>query len=378
MNKIFAGNLYSLRQVNTVVAVLSACFMIFPIVFEKNLPKAGIYLVVSMVAMLLALYSKHKHNQHIQGKKVSNLLIYALIILFYTNAMMFGMYLGVWANPEKLAVTFMGFLICALFLFVNPPIFNLLLTLSMVIIFIISTILMKSPQNQIFDIVNVLIAGAISLIFTWYIVMHKLLAVLSAIKLEEERNSYYCQSTEDELTQLKNRRDFMQTFQRYFTDYRDSDKYLCLAIIDIDYFKNYNDYYGHPQGDECLRAIGNMLNLFGKKTGVYAARIGGEEFALLWFTQEMAEANDIVPQIRKQINDLNIPHARSKVAEYITISIGIYVTECGVLDNLRMMYELADQALYEAKTNGRNCAVIQSEAGRRQIIRADFGFTRAG
>jgi len=370
MNKTFASNLNSLRQVNMVVAILSACFMIFPIAFEKNLPKSGIYLLVAVIAALLTAYSKHKYNQHKQGKSASHSLIYALIILYYINTMLFGIFLGVWANPERLAVTFMGFLICALFLFVNPPVFNLSLTLSVVIVFILSTVLMKSPQNQLFDIVNVLIAGAISLIFTWYIVMHKLLAVLSASKLEEERNSYYSQSTVDELTQLKNRRDFIQTFQRFFADYRDSDKYLCLAIMDIDYFKNYNDHYGHPKGDECLRAIGSALNTLGKQTGVYTARIGGEEFALLWFVQESSGADNVVPQVQQHVRDLNIPHAKSKVSEYITLSMGIYVAECGVLDNTSVMYDLADKALYEAKTNGRNCAVIQSEDTARHLIKA--------
>lgn len=74
INKIFASNLYSLRQVNTVVAILTACFMAFPIVFEKNLPKAGIYFFVSVVATLLAVYSKYKQNQYKQGKKVRSVM----------------------------------------------------------------------------------------------------------------------------------------------------------------------------------------------------------------------------------------------------------------------------------------------------------------
>ena len=371
MNKIFWRNIFSLRTVNIVVAVMAFCFMLFPVVFEKDLPKAGIYLAVSAFAALLAVFSRRRYKRHNLGKHVSKSAVYALIILCYSNVILFGIYLGVWANPEKLAVTFMGFLICALFLFVNPPVFNLVLTLSAMAIFITSTVLIKSPQNWIFDIVNVIIAGVVSLIFTWYVAMYKLSAALSAGKLEEERNSYYNQSTVDELTQLKNRRDYMQTFQRYLTDYRDSDKYFCLAVIDIDFFKNYNDYYGHPKGDDCLRSIGGAFNDLCKTTGVYAARIGGEEFAMLWFEKEIDGLRNVVSQIQQRVSGLNIPHAKSKTAQNVTVSIGIYISECGAMDNTGVMYNLADDALYEAKKNGRNCAVIRSKDTEQYILKYD-------
>ncbi|MCL2100456.1 MAG: GGDEF domain-containing protein, partial [Fibromonadales bacterium] len=77
--------------------------------------------------------------------------------------------------------------------------------------------------------------------------------VLIANKLEDERNHYFDKSTIDELTQLKNRRDFMDTFKRYLSNYRQSDNFLCIAIMDIDFFKKYNDHYGHLAGDECLQ-----------------------------------------------------------------------------------------------------------------------------
>jgi len=248
-------------------------------------------------------------------------------------------------------------------MFANPPIFNSVLTLSAMTIFIISSVLLKSPQNWIFDIVNVLIAGAISFVFTWNIVMYKLGAVLSANKLQEERNNYYNQSMVDELTQLNNRRDFMQTFQRYLTDHRDTDKFLCLAIIDIDFFKNYNDYYGHPKGDECLRAMGGVLSELCKGTGIYAARIGGEEFVLLWFEQEKDRAVNVISDIQQRVNDLKIPHEKSKVAKFVTVSIGVYTAPCCALDDMGIiteMYSSADSALYEAKEKGRNRAVIKS------------------
>jgi PleD family two-component response regulator len=94
--------------------------------------------------------------------------------------------------------------------------------------------------------------------FNWYISKLRLGLEISANILEDERDKYFDQSTVDELTRLRNRRDFMQTFQRYISNYRPSDKWLCVAICDIDFFKNYNDHYGHPAGDDCMRNQGSL------------------------------------------------------------------------------------------------------------------------
>ncbi|MCL1866359.1 MAG: hypothetical protein FWF82_03000, partial [Oscillospiraceae bacterium] len=231
--RVFSRNLYSLRLVNSVVAGLAFCFTAFPVFIEKDFVKACAYLLVSLFALTMALYSRRKYKQHFAhkgGKKVGNVQIYVLMTMFYLNAIVFGIFIGVWSNPDKLAVTFMGFLICALFLFTNPPIFNLFLTVFALIMFIFSTVMTKTYENYVFDIANALFAGSIGLIFTWQVNLNKFLTAFSAGKLEEERNSYYNQSTVDELTGLKNRRDFMQTFSRYLTNYRDNDNFLCLAI----------------------------------------------------------------------------------------------------------------------------------------------------
>jgi diguanylate cyclase (GGDEF)-like protein len=183
---------------------------------------------------------------------------------------------------------------------------------------------------------------------------------LNESKLENERNSFYSLSTIDELTQLKNRRDFTQAFQRFLVNYRQSDNFLCIAIMDIDFFKNYNDHYGHPKGDECLRSVGNILNNLQNSMGIYAARVGGEEFALLWFEKDSANADNIPALVRQKMCELNIPHEKSTVAPYVTVSIGVQIVKCGVSDYTHTLYDLADKALYAAKNKGRNCAVVST------------------
>ena len=180
-------------------------------------------------------------------------------------------------------------------------------------------------------------------------------------ELEDERNHYFDKSTIDELTQLKNRRDFMDTFKRYLSNYRQTDHFLCIAVIDIDFFKNYNDYYGHIAGDECLVKLGNVLKELQESMKVYSARLGGEEFALLWFEEESNNVEKNALQIKQKIDELKIPHEKSEVSTYVTVSIGIYITECSVQkNNINELLNSADRALYEAKKNGRNQIVIDT------------------
>jgi diguanylate cyclase (GGDEF)-like protein len=354
MGKIFIRNLNSLRQANTIAAVMVGCYAIVPMVVNKDFIKAGIYLAAAIIALLLSLFTNYK----MQGALVSNRLIYVLTTVYYANIMLLGLYLGIWANPGQFAVTFMCIMICALALLVNPPLYNLCLTLISMGIFITVAVIFKPRGLWLTDICNLIFAGYISLFLNWQITKLRLGLELSANMLEDERNKYFDQSVIDELTQLRNRRDFMQTFQRYMSNYRNTDDWLCIAIADIDYFKNFNDHYGHPRGDDCLRAVGKVFNSLKDNLGVYTARVGGEEFALLWFEKDAASVNTVVHEVMKLIVEMKMPHEKSKVWPYVTLSIGIYVERCGSPNDMQTLYDFADKALYTAKTSGRNRAVI--------------------
>jgi diguanylate cyclase (GGDEF)-like protein len=142
------------------------------------------------------------------------------------------------------------------------------------------------------------------------------------------------------------------------SNYRTSDNWLCIAIIDIDFFKYYNDYYGHPKGDDCLRAVGRVLNGLKDSHDIYSARVGGEEFALLWFEREASHVNVVISQLQELIKELKIPHEKSKVLPYVSVSIGVFIEQCGASTDAQTMYDMADKALYTAKGSGRNCAII--------------------
>jgi len=357
LSSILSSNLLNLRQANTIFAAFAACFSVFTLLIDKAPFKAGIYLATAIIASLFAFYINYK----MQKEHVNNKFIYTITAFFYLNVMIFGIYLGVIANPDKLATIFLCFLICALLMFINPPLFNFFLTLGAMIVFIAFSIAHKTSEIWILDVINAMIAGIISLFFNWHISKLRLGLEISANMLEEERNKYHDQSIIDELTQLRNRRDFMHTFQRYLSNYRTSDDYLCVAICDIDFFKNYNDHYGHPMGDDCLRGVGRVFNSLKDSLGVYSARVGGEEFALLWFEQDVSHIDTVISHTANLINKLQIRHEKSKVSEYVTLSMGVYVERCGSSSDAKALYDLADKALYTAKESGRNCAIVHGK-----------------
>ena len=131
--------------------------------------------------------------------------------------------------------------------------------------------------------------------------------------------------------------------------------------IDIDYFKKYNDKFGHPMGDECLRKVALTLENAAKRYTDIIARTGGEEFLVLTQGMEEREVIEFAMTIRNAIIDLAIPHACVNVSKYVTVSMGIaHLAPVGG-GTFKDLYDIADRALYQAKENGRDCAVYNGK-----------------
>ena len=352
MDKAYINNITALRWANLVFFVMALLFSIFPVITEKNIIKASFYLGAAVIALCLFFISSNQNKRLKEIKKINIKFIYALVLVYYINVMFFGLYLAVWAEPEKIAGSFIGIIICVLFLFNISPLLYLWLTVILLTVYITAIINIKIPSVWNYDIQNAVFAAIMGLIFGWNIIMKRMTMMSTTERLKDE-------NTIDELTKLKNRRDFLTTFNRFLTNHRQTDNFLCVAIIDIDFFKNYNDHYGHPKGDDCLRAIGEALNNL-KNKGIYIARVGGEEFALLWNIENFEDAEKTGLLVNKLIRDLNIPHEKSIIEPFITVSIGIHVAPYDIQHDIDDLYNLADKALYTAKNNGRNRTVVSS------------------
>ncbi len=158
----------------------------------------------------------------------------------------------------------------------------------------------------------------------------------------------------DSLTGLANRRYFDERIQQeWFKSIRDK-RPLSIIMVDIDFFKGYNDTYGHVEGDECLKKITKALEeRVCHKAGI-VARYGGEEFIVLLPNTEASGASEIAEGLRKSIKNLKIPHKSSSISEYVTISLGLSSMIVSMEDSLRSFISKADKALYLSKEKGRD------------------------
>lgn len=166
---------------------------------------------------------------------------------------------------------------------------------------------------------------------------------------------------QDGLTGVANRRHFDQHLATEWSRARRSGQPLSLMLIDLDFFKRYNDSYGHQAGDDCLIVVGAVLRAHAQRPGDLAARYGGEEFALILPATEVSDAKEIASRVIHDLAGYRIPHRASEVSDVVTASAGVAGCVPSPLLSPRDLLAAADAALYRAKRNGRN-SVELSEA----------------
>lgn len=165
-------------------------------------------------------------------------------------------------------------------------------------------------------------------------------------------------SITDELTKLYNRRFFNTKIDEEINRAKRENKFISLFILDVDYFKQYNDTYGHQMGDIALEKVAQIFKNKATRASDFAFRLGGEEFAVL-STLEKEKAVEFAQIIKNEIENLKIEHKNSSVSKYLTISIGIASNEASNITTSDELYKEADDNLYEAKKLGRNRVFIK-------------------
>lgn len=164
-------------------------------------------------------------------------------------------------------------------------------------------------------------------------------------------------SFRDGLTGVANRRRFDAIIELEWSNARRNRQPLSLLMMDIDYFKQYNDRYGHLEGDACLKHVARILNSAATRARDLLARFGGEEFVLVLPETDGAAAGKLAERCRQLILAEQIPHESSPIGPTLTISVGAGTVIPGHDDDLRSFIDVVDKRLYQAKQQGRNCVV---------------------
>lgn len=219
-------------------------------------------------------------------------------------------------------------------------------------------VIFVSAANNEKDEIKGLEIGAID-----YIIKPSSPAIINArvknhLELKRYRDILEKLSLYDGLTGIANRRYFDETLENEWQIAVAKGNIVSLILLDIDFFKKFNDYYGHLVGDSCLKKVALILKDTLRYSRNFLARYGGEEFAVILPAVPIDEARDISEKLRMNVEALKIDHQESDVSEYVTVSIGVAVLKASGNVNPDRLIEKADNALYQAKDAGRNRVVI--------------------
>ncbi|WP_232493300.1 diguanylate cyclase [Novosphingobium kaempferiae] len=174
------------------------------------------------------------------------------------------------------------------------------------------------------------------------------------VELKRLRDQLASMAVTDALTGLSNRRQMERALQTEAARLARTGDWLTVIMIDIDFFKQFNDTYGHPAGDRCIMMVGAALTRAVKRASDLPARYGGEEFACILPGADPQGAALVAQEISLHVQSLNIPHERSQISPFITVSIGVASARCLPDMSPELWLKQADLQLYKSKQEGRN------------------------
>jgi diguanylate cyclase (GGDEF)-like protein len=285
---------------------------------------------------------------HQRVRQIANRLFPLLLVLVGTVAARIDIQYEI-LQPELAFRYGAGLLIVCSFFFLGITFWRALISAAAIVLFdiVIAALILSASEMQVHWIsvsyyLLLLVIGAISRYIHEYSQREQFLV----------RKLLGWVAQHDSMTGLANRRSFDTALKQTLLQARRDCQPLALLLLDLDNFKAYNDNLGHPAGDALIRDFGDLLGRYARRPMDLAARVGGEEFALLLLNCDAKSAQDIAAQILSALAERALPHPASTQGAYATTSIGVAMWQPG--QTAEQLYQAADAALYEAKQAGKN------------------------
>jgi diguanylate cyclase (GGDEF)-like protein len=234
-----------------------------------------------------------------------------------------------------------------------PPVQNMLTVIPFAALFLIISSQSKSTERWYVDAMYTHISVIVGLYISHHQTKLALDNIIAQSNLQKANFALYHTATTDELTGLMNRRMLFDRYDAILSGCVASQSSMACVVLDIDDYKQYNDSYGHPEGDALLRRIGEELRGFSLRQNIDIGRIGGEEFLAVWQEEDVSRCEQVAEDLRSAIEHMDIPHAGATDHDKVTMSVGLCLLP-GALAQGAYLY--ADKALYRAKDAGKNCA----------------------
>jgi diguanylate cyclase (GGDEF)-like protein len=209
---------------------------------------------------------------------------------------------------------------------------------------------------------NMIAVVAVSFVFTFFII-YSIIKKDNQLKILTKK--YALDSIIDSMTKLYNRKYFDKIFDNMPFISNGNNWQTAFVMFDIDFFKQYNDTYGHDMGDMTLKTVASELKSYFNKDYEYVFRLGGEEFGVILFDIDIDILKQCLSDVNKNIESLNIEHKNSKISNVVTISIGAVIYEPHSYISCNKLYKMADECLYKSKQNGRNQYTIYKNEGEK-------------
>lgn len=340
--QIDKANIEILKNINSITTLYFGAICVFG--FNTGISRSN--LTVCVISFLISLFFYIACRVLIFDDKYnySSGFCYAYCSFLYC----FAMYIGCYNETASNAVMFPVLLIALPIMFVFPPVNINMFSLIFIAVYVIAANDVKPIYVVTTDFINLLACVSIGCITSYTMISVRLREINSSRVLENACNI-------DDLTGLQNRRSFNNYIIKCFDE--DQNKNISMMMIDIDNFRSYNDTYGHICGDICLEKVGKILYEFSRIHSCYAARYGGEEFVIVDTIHSVEELRDIAGELLDCIFALNIENINSKYKK-ITVSIGISSRQVSEVNSYIELINLADDALFQAKENGKNSIIL--------------------